>query len=142
MVAYSFQPQFVHAIRCGLSPLGLGGPMSVSGVRMKRQTIRAIGAKRHAMPGDALQLYCQQRGPSGFKIGDAQCTRVRPIRLRFGKTDTVTLDVASLMGKAPSLDGFARLDGFHSWEELRRFWAKHHPGVTDFRGLLIEWEPL
>lgn len=144
MVAYSFQPQFVTAIRVGLSPLGLGSPIAIaSGVWPKLQTIRARGMKRHARPGDTLQLYCRQRHPEGFKIGEAVCSQVGTVMLFFGRHERVRIPRRVFSARsAIELDAFARKDGFADWQALREFWREHHPGVDDFNGLLVEWEPI
>lgn len=155
MVAYSFQPMFVPAIKVGLAPLGTSSVIGiVSGVTPKRQTIRSIGLKRHAMPGDTLQLYCRQRHPLGFKIGEARCVWSEPIRIEFRRTGakvtaTPPLDIIEHEWRTPGeLDAFARRDGFADWQSLREFWRDHHASIFDehgvgtFSGLLIEWEPL
>ena len=41
--------------------------------------------------------------------------------------------------KPALLDAFAQRDGFKDWAELRSFWAKHHPKVAVFHGLIIYW---
>lgn len=142
MVAYSFQPRFVNSILVGI---GLAAHVHTMATlpRPKRQTIRARGLKRHALPGEIVQLYCQQRHPEGFKIGEARCVRVSSITLKFGKSCSIRLHhraVPDMPGLG--LDGFARRDGFESWEDMRRFWREHHGEIAEFSGLLIEWEPL
>jgi hypothetical protein len=64
MVAYSFKKQFVPAIQSG----------------RKRQTIRAL-RRRHARPGEMLQLYCGMRTATCVKIvPDARCIGVDDVR--------------------------------------------------------------
>lgn len=69
MVAYSFKKQFIRPIL-----IGLGAPLSpdefavgmdefgnVSRPVGKRQTIRALGKRRHARPGELVSLYFGMR---------------------------------------------------------------------------------
>lgn len=146
MVAYSFQPMFVEPIRKGLE----------SDLHpRKRQTIRAE-RKRHALPGEELQLYCRQRHPSGFLIGRAKCVGTASIAIVFGRSkrddsifvgDGLFLSEYSSTGmkgkftRTADLDEFARCDGFENWAALRDFWRRHH-GVRRFSGRIILWEPL
>jgi hypothetical protein len=65
MVAYSFKRQFVDPIRSGT----------------KAQTIRGRRIRPHAVPGDALQLYCGMRTKGCFLIARATCREVSPIRI-------------------------------------------------------------
>jgi hypothetical protein len=147
MVSYSFKKRFVDPIRYGLGTLPadvlIRNPIS----RGKLQTIRAEGKRRHARPGETLQLYTVMRTKQCAKIGDARCVRVRSIRIRFGGD----FDVIEIAGEEPfggkasdihKLDEFSYRDGFRSWDAMLKFWEEEHPGVTDFRGFLIEWEPL
>ncbi|MEM6839576.1 MAG: ASCH domain-containing protein [Cyanobacteria bacterium P01_C01_bin.120] len=71
MVAYNFKPQFA--------------PLVESGV--KRQTIRARGKRRHARPGEALQLYTGQRTKACRKLiaPDPKCTLVEPLIIILDK---------------------------------------------------------
>ena len=142
MVAYSFQPMFVDPIRVGL---GLLKPKKV--IRPKRQTIRAAGRKRHARPGEIVQLYTRMRTPQCEKIGEGRCTGVAPIILVLDREPYVEIGVLMEMPKKviqrlDSLDHFATQDGFEDWAQLRAFWAKHHPRVITFRGVIIFWEPV
>lgn len=141
MVAYSFKKKFVAPIR-----VGLGLQSSVPTVRLdgralipifpKRQTIRA-DRKRHARPGEELQLYAGMRTKHCFLIGRARCIDVQPIQI------WIPIDDAWLaVGGKPISDSFARADGFGSVEDMWLFWRKEHPDVRDFRGVLIKWEPL
>ena len=63
MSAYSFKRRFVNPIRVGLclDPIFQIGKHEVSEmeapIRPKRQTIRAEGKRRHARPGEIVQLY-------------------------------------------------------------------------------------
>ncbi|MFL5044909.1 MAG: hypothetical protein ACJ8FU_08280 [Xanthobacteraceae bacterium] len=126
MVAYSFQPCFVQPILDGA----------------KRQTIRA-DRRRHARPGEELQLYTGMRTKHCKLIARKTCLNVLPVMLWLmdgkvfigGALGTYYGD-----GFDKTLDSFARLDGFSSWTELTAFWAKHFPGANKFSGVLITWE--
>lgn len=130
MVAYSFQPRFIEPIRAGL----------------KRQTIRAH-RKRHARPGEAIQLYAGMRTRHCRKIiDDPVCTAVEPIEIAvpeqqpgfvhngFQWRGGVGTDWAYLT------EDFAAADGFEGVLDMWRFWRRHHgPGL--FRGVVIRWKP-
>lgn len=120
MVTYSFQPQFILPIVAG----------------RKRQTIRAICSKRHVREREAIQLYTAMRTKACRKIGDAVCAFVVPVRLLLDQDRVVVSGVETWPA---ALDGFAQRDGFADWADMKAFWAEHHPGVTDFEGLLIAW---
>lgn len=137
MVAYSFKKTFIPAIR-----LGLGQPVDGHVTAPKRQTIRAVGRRRHAREGEILQLYYGLRTKQVERIGVAKCASVTPIRI------VVPIDDAWLnvqIGDEPealATDEFALRDGFGSVEDMWLFWRTNHPDVGDFRGLLIKWEPI
>lgn len=133
MVAYSFKKQFVAPIREGL----LVPPMRAT-LYPKRQTIRA-GRKRHARPGEELQLYCGMRTKGCFLIGRARCVSAEPIELCWG---AVHATVHFESGGRRLTNEFARADGFKNIDDMRRFWEAEHPDVDTFRGVLVRWEPL
>lgn len=152
MVAYSFQKQFVDPILIGLDR---GNEVSVAAypagtvIRPKRQTIRAVGKRRHARAGETLQLYYGMRTKQCFSIGVARCVNVRPIRISFdlpGGFDEVAIEGDEPFGAAAEdihrLDDFAAKDGFVSWDAMLKFWSEQHPGIDRFEGVLIEWEPI
>lgn len=120
MTAFSFQPQFVDPIRA----------------RTKRQTIR--NQRPHLPePGRELQLYCRQRAPGGFLIGLATCEATAPIVMDLPASEIFLPNV--VWRGVARLDNFAHRDGFMSWDELRAFWATHHPGIDRFEGVVIRW---
>lgn len=124
MVAYSFKARFIHGIETGL----------------KRQTIRA-DRKRHARPGEEVQLYTAMRTRHCRLIGKAICQSVEPIILLF--TPSRKDDIVTVSGiPMNSLNDFARRDGFASWTHLRAFWTVEHPGTNEFHGVLITWGSL
>lgn len=80
MVAYSFKRQFVAPIALGLGIACPNGFAPAAGVvRPKRHTMRSTGKRRHARPGEGLQLYWGMRTKSCLKIGDAKCIKVEQI---------------------------------------------------------------
>lgn len=133
MVAYSFKKRFAPPIIAGLQP----GPL-VAG--MKRQTIRA-DRKRHARPGEELQLYTGMRTRSCQLLGRATCTSATPIRLLLGPSPAVEIGGEPAITDATGLDLFACFDGFADWSDLCAFWAAEHEALTDFSGVMIRWEP-
>jgi hypothetical protein len=127
MVAYSFQKRFIEPILSGT----------------KRQTVRRIGARRPAKPGEELQLYSGLRTKQCRLIARARCADVSPVQIVFGCLDLDERDMVFVDGISCLINDFARDDGFSCWAELREFWAKHHPDVsTDFEGLRIAWDTL
>jgi hypothetical protein len=144
MTAYSFKSRFVDPIKCGL-----GLPVDDIGalVRPKLQTIRAIGRRRHARPGETVQLYTAMRTKQCRKIGDGRCVRVDPIRIHVeggriaicpGTPDKRAFD------KASDLDSFAQRDGFADWADMREFWREEHGDLKrlgPFVGVIILWSP-
>lgn len=122
MVAYSFQPRFVAPVLSGRKP----------------QTIRAIGKRRHARPGDELQLYTGMRTRACKLILKSRCLSVRPITIVTSHGWKVWVDDEAFL---KDLDAFAQRDGFVDLADMQAFWAKHHPDVVRFDGVLIEWKP-
>ncbi|UFW75178.1 hypothetical protein [Bradyrhizobium sp. WU425] len=156
MVAYSYKARFVAPIRVGLGlPVldlyyELGGYLPGQPIRPKRQTIRANGRRRHARPGETLQLYYAMRTTKCFKVGDGRCKSVHAIRV-FVHGDRIVINpdcdheiVYSARLNAKHLDGFAAKDGFDDWAAMRTFWLEEHDGkrLGPFVGVLIKWEPL
>ncbi|ADL00684.1 hypothetical protein [Brevundimonas subvibrioides] len=122
MVAYSFKARF--------------GPLIRSGV--KTQTVRA-DRKRHARAGETLQLYTGMRTRSCKLLATATCLKVSTIRFRFGEDPSIDLHGIGVTTCPGGLDHFARSDGFADWGDLAAFWAKEHPGLDAFEGILIQW---
>lgn len=125
MVAYSFQKRFAPWIEEGT----------------KRHTIRA-DRRRHARPGEALQLYTGMRTTSCRKIiADPLCTSVEQIQIDF---DADGLIINALIDGQPvaDLDEFALADGFESLSDMAGFWVMHHGLLRAFHGVLISWVPV
>lgn len=127
MVAYSFKQRFVAPILAGT----------------KRQTVRGA-RKRHARPGEAVQIYTGMRTKHCRLIGRATCLDVLPITFMFsnGEGSQDDLILCAGLDHLGDLDAFARADGFANWAELCAFWRKNHPGVDEFHGVLIRWGDL
>lgn len=123
MVAYSFQKQFAEPILAGTK----GG------------TIRA-DRKRHARPGEDLQLYTGMRTKHCRLIARRRCLAVEPIELRL-RPDAIFFPF-SVIVSARRLDAFARFDGFADWDALRAFWRETHEALDVFAGQNIRWLPL
>lgn len=137
MVAYSFQQQFVDPIRVGLSKVSLSFD-----VPPKRHTIRA-DRKRHARPGEELQLYRGMRTRACFLIGRARCTAVNRIELVFwGRRLGVWIDGTRTAAAPKDLDAFAQSDGFEGWPGLADFWRESHGDPQSWEGVIIHWEPI
>ena len=139
MVAYGFKKQFVDPILSGL-----GNYEWIDGniPRPKRQTIRAVGKRRHARPGETIQLYTAMRTRQCRKLGEARCISVQPIKLFIGPASIgVDIDGEYFCGATRTKE-FAQSDGFADVEAMIRFWMENHPGAREFSGMLIKWEPL
>lgn len=123
MVAYSFKSRFAAPILAGT----------------KAQTIRA-DRKRHARPGELVQLYIGMRTRQCRRLGEARCVEVLPVKMDL----IVGLVMAGdgWIRQIPDLHALARQDDFQDWWELVAFWVAEHPGVDLFEGVLIRWQPL
>jgi hypothetical protein len=135
MVAYSFQKRFVTPIQ-----VGLGLQQTIPGTEYwpKRQTIRAIGRRRHAQSGDTLQLYSGMRTKYCNLIGTSICVDVIPVIIWVdAKTIAVQLS-KSLLGPR-EMKEFSRQDGFADPEDMAQFWRVQHKGVERFDGVVIQW---
>ncbi len=139
MVAYSFKRRFIDPIRAGL-----GMSVETFDCSAKRQTIRAVGKRRHARADETLQLYHGMRSRDCFRIGEAHCRRVREIRIFIGARRIIIGDQPAIVSNA-GLDQFAIDDGFADWADMQQFWRDEHGDMTrlgPFVGMLIEWEPI
>ena len=123
MVAYSFQRRFCDQI-----------------VRFeKRQTIR-LPRKRHARPGEPVQLYFGMRTKHCRKQVslDPICKSVDPIRFHVPSDGSLARVEPPDREMRPVSDRFAQLDGFDDADDFTRFWLEHH-GAGEFQGVLIRW---
>jgi len=134
VVAYSFRKQFAEPILAGTK----GG------------TIRA-DRRRHARPGEELQLYIGMRTKHCRLIARKTCIIAQPIRLQFHTLrgdehlrgvhlfDPRTEDVEKLISNPDRLDAFAQFDGFDTWSHLVDFWREEHEPADAFDGIHIRW---
>jgi hypothetical protein len=121
MVAYSFKKQFAEPIL----------------TRAKRHTIRAA-RKRHARPGEEIQLYTGMRTKHCRLLGRAKCIAVLQIRIDFDER-RAEFSSGHAITTPDDTDSFARADGFADWRAMEAFWAKEHPGIRQFSGVMIQW---
>jgi len=146
MVAYSFAPVFAPQVAA----------------LTKRQTVRA-DRKRHARPGEHVQLYAGMRTIYCRKLVpiDPTCSLVTPIVIETSATaDEIVqrIEVSGIPLYGGEIEMFARNDGFaveHFGDDrfphtgrratarwnMGRFWEKTH-GLGLFEGVLIMWEPV
>ena len=116
MVALNFSAEFADKVASG----------------EKRQTIRRT---LRARVGDRVQLYTGQRTKGCRKL-----TEYDPIVIRTGE---VEIDAGGLKFDGhyqtpETADGYAKLDGFESFEAMRRWFLDRYK--TDrFRGYEIRW---
>lgn len=119
MVAYNFKPQFVGAVERG----------------EKTQTIRRMGKRRHAGPGDVLQLYTGMRTKNCRLLMAALCRNTWAIEIY--PDGRVYLDGGRLDDE--QVKELAQNDGFGDIPEFLGFFC---PGDDPFEGVLIMWEAL
>jgi hypothetical protein len=124
MVAYSFQRRFAEPILEG----------------RKGGTIRP-DRRRHARPGEELQLYVGMRTKQCRLIARKTCVAVSPILLDLAFRSVVWPGCRGLIHCAADLDAFARFDGFQNFDEMTEFWRQTH-AVELFTGWHIRWLPL
>lgn len=110
MVAYSFQQGFEKPIL----------------TRRKRGTIRDEGKRRHARPGEEIQLYVGMRTRACRLIARATCLSVQPVRLylRSGFIEIGQMPEAYAITDIDAMDAFAQSDGFDDWDEMSAFFWK------------------
>lgn len=145
MVAYSFKAMF--------------GPQ-VSAMT-KLHTVRA-DRKRHARPGEPVQLYQGMRTRDCFKLvePDPICISVLPISIMTSELIAEFIGSISIDGiilNREEIEEFSIADGFGiehvgDWRMKREgrpgsarwnmgaFWAAEH-AIGLFQGCLIKWEP-
>lgn len=122
MVAYNFKARFAPPIIAGT----------------KTQTIRANGRRRHARPGEELQLYTGMRTRGCRLLARPLCTAALPVEIAL---DVLVLRVTVDGLPVYDLNTFARRDGFEDSADFQAFWEETH-GLsedTPFLGTLIAW---
>ena len=133
MPAYNFQQQFADAVQSG----------------EKRQTIRAIGKRRHATPGQPIQLYTGMMHKTCRKLikPDPVCTAVQRIRIekfagKNGEADYFAMYLDGEVMFKHEVRDLAINDGFDSPEAFFQFFDQTYfkkNGDWPFSGLLIRW---
>lgn len=126
MVAYSFLARFEPAIIAGT----------------KIHTIRS-DRRRHARPGEQLQLYVGMRTRQCRLIAKQICTRVVPVLLRVDEAGAARWWIWEAPVLDHELDTWAIAAGFRDGADMMAFWRKNplvRPGF-EFRGVLIGWAP-
>lgn len=144
MVAYSFNAAFVDQVTA----------------QTKRQTIR-LPRKRHARPGEPVQLYTGMRTRHCRKLVDPDpvCIGVDEVRIAFDDGAIATLEINGIPLTAAEMETFARADGFGfalqcqldpdllarkverpAARVFARWWAMIH-ATPVFHGVLIRWAP-
>lgn len=133
MVAYSFRSQFVAAIV----------------ERRKRQTIR-LPRRRHAVPGEAIQLYQGMRTRSCKKIiDDPTCVAVDRLVIdtRSGWLDHLEVNGVQIDPSSEEADIFAIADGFSGAlfitrpiNVMARWWLLTHGRCLHEDLVLVRWE--
>jgi len=139
MVAYSFKARFAEPI------IAL----------TKRQTIRANGKRRHARPGETLQLYTAMRTKQCRKLikTDPICESVTPVRLSFSlECGPLIFVVGDHQLSCQEMDELAEADGFdgsntgfNAVMDMTAFWFENHgkgKDLIEFEGVLIKWRPV
>jgi|TARA_A100001391_G_scaffold50885_1_gene30973 hypothetical protein len=127
MVAYNFKSAF-HASIC---------------FGWKRQTVRSSGKKRHARPGERVQIYADLRTKHARKlIPDPVCSRVDTIVITvddFCRDNIEDIVINGIPLTDAEQESFAQADGFESLKHFGRFWRLTH-GLGRFEGVVIHWE--
>ncbi len=121
MVAYNFKTRFADDVAA----------------KRKRQTIRAH-RKRHARPGESVQLYTGMRHKSCRKLvdPDPECISIDQVDIeQHGPLIVVAVDGNILSSQ--QLCALAKADGFSNRSEFIDFFAHEH-GLP-FNGVLIKW---
>ena len=132
MAAYNFQSRFAERIKNG----------------SKKQTIRRVGKRRHAKPGEKVQLYTGMRTKNCRKIiSDPTCLHVRSIQILVGAYSIGWIKVDGKKIPKEQLEEFAIADGFDSIQDMHGFWLKFHgQGIfghsekPEEQAVLVSWD--
>jgi len=137
MVAYGFKNFFVPQIETGF----------------KRQTVRA-DRKRHAEPGELVQLYTAMRTKQCRKIiSDRTCLAKEHIVIERRPATITAIEINGCRLNSDEIEEFARADGFapehlkgaadldshRASMNMAMFWDRAHPSFGPFVGFLIRW---
>jgi hypothetical protein len=126
MPAYNFLPRFAPLVESG----------------EKRQTIRAVGKRRHARSGDLLQLYTGQRTAFCRKLisPDPVCIAAHAVYIYKIFTRQEAYYQMCIDGEVVfhhEVAGIAIADGFADKTQFFEFFEEAH-GLP-FHGVLIKW---
>lgn len=121
MVAYNFQARFADQVAA----------------LEKRQTIRLLGKRRHARPGDALQLYTGMRTRACRLLIEARCTAVAGVRIEPASDGVAAVLIDGRRLDALESYAFAVADGFSSLADMAAWFESAH-GLP-FAGVVIQW---
>lgn len=133
MTAYSFHRIFVPAVETG----------------EKGQTVRGP-RKRHARPGERVQLYTAMRTKACRKLVDPDpvCTAVDKIWMMISERDGGMIEAISINGQPleeTAIEAFAIADGFGGFTMSARnamgCWFAANHRQNSFHGVVIKWEP-
>lgn len=152
MVAYSFKRRFIVPIALGLGIAYRLDDVCDIDAKPKRQTIRAVGRRRHAKVGEFVQLYTGMRTRQCRQLGVGKCVEVLGVLFKWSEwqsfdtypiaeTDPCVYRRCGQLAPIVDKDAFAQADGFGSFAEMEAFWNENH-GRETFAGLLIKWEPV
>lgn len=132
MTAYNFQKQFAPSVESG----------------KKCQTVRG-NRKRHARPGEPVQLYTGMRTRACRKLVDPDpiCTSVEPIWMMISDREGGRIEAIEIGGKVlidSEIKDFCIADGFAGWNLSARnamgCWFVANHGVGQFEGVVIKWQ--
>lgn len=115
MVAFDFKPEFADLIRSGF----------------KVQTVRR---PRRCAPGDTMHLFTGLRSAACVRIAERRCALVAYCHLTPAGVVHENPDLH------PDSDGFARLDGFASYDDMLAWFRRVH-GTDRFIGHVHRWDP-
>lgn len=125
MGLYNFQERFVEPILSG----------------RKKHTIRAH--RRHDdVPGKVMHLYTGLRTKQARLLMRSPCVKVEPIEIVSGCSDDDSCECSALVLlngvylQPDEQERLARADGFHSFNEMKKFWR----GRIPFSGHILHWK--
>lgn len=111
----------------------------------KTGTIRDRGRRRHARPGELLQLYTGQRTRYCRLIATATCLSEARLRVWFPSPRVVIGEIDDTVpiyevNHCADFDAFARADGFTDWDDMARYWWDQEKCLY-FDRRWIRWDP-
>jgi hypothetical protein len=119
----TFNPQFIEPIKNGTKIHTIREDKTG---RWKRDT------KIQFWKGNPRNV---KANPHQFATGI--CTRIKDIRIIFNPLEDVVWYGKFSISTKISLDSIAHSDGFENWNEMRNWFLKQYPGITEFKGKLI-----